>query len=513
MTLTEPQADLGDIQEQLHAVLEHNEFLTENLAQLELALDEQGWQRADHQLDWEFSREGLDQIIALARLNALKNPLIKRGIRVRAQYVFGQGVEITADDEDVNEVVQRFIDDRGNRTELFGHRARMAKERTLSTDGQVVFILFPNKVTGHVSLRSVDVLEVRDVICNPQDRTEPWFYLRRWTERRIASRTGGTISREAWYPAWTHEPRTKPDIIDGIPVVWDQGVIYHAKSGAGLESQRFGIPDVYAALDWAKAYKLFLEDWATIVRSLSRFAWKQTVKKNPKTAAARMGANRHGTNPSPAAGSVYTTTEGGDLQPLPKNGATVDSEDGVWLAKMVGAALDLPYTILMGDPDIGNLATAKTLDRPTELAMMDVQQTWAEIIQDLCSYAIDIDARAAGGILTGATITQREHAVVVELPDADERTGRQRRTVDVAYPPILESDPKALVEAVTMANDADLIAPELVLRLLLLALGVTDVDEHLEAFDPDVWKAEHSNLGLGLLDAFRQGQDPAELLR
>ena len=51
-------------------------------------------------------------------------------------------------------------------------------------------------------------------------------------------------------------------------------------------------------------------------------------------------------------------------------------------------------TILSGDLDQGNLATAKTLDRPTELAMMDRQQLWADIFQRLINYQIDWWVRA-----------------------------------------------------------------------------------------------------------------------
>jgi hypothetical protein len=516
---------ISELQEALRQEVAQNEFVQESLAQLELQLDEIGWERLSFDADWEFTRDGLDRIIALSRLNAIKNPLIKRGVGLKAQYVFGQGVEIQAEDPDVNEhVIQPFLDDPGNRAELFGHRARMAKDRTLTQDGQVVFVLFPNQVTGHVKVRSVNVDEIRDIIINPDDRTQPWLYLRRWTERdwqvdEFGRQMSRTLTREAWYPDWRYRPEMQPESIDGVQIRWESP-IYHAKVG-GLEGMRFGLPETYAALDWAKAYKLFLEDWATIVRSLSRFAWKQTVKKNPGRAAAQMGTTVTpgapvDTNPAPSTGAAFVGREGVDLVPMPKTGATVDSEDGVWLAKMVAAALDLPYTLLMGDPDMGNLATAKTLDRPTELAMMDRQHTWAEIIDDLCQYQIDWAVRAPGGPLTGTEV-RRFGEVVVELPDGPgpdgtTLTGAQRRTIDVAFPPILEVDTKEQIEAIVAALDTDLPSPRLMLRLLLVALGVNDVDEHLDQFDEDDWQAGRSNLGQGLVDAFRRGEDPAAVI-
>ena len=88
-------AKVAELSEALHQEVAQSEFLQESLAQLELQLDEIGWERLSMEADWEFTRDGLDRIIALSRLNALKNPLIKRGVTLKAQYVFGQGIEIS----------------------------------------------------------------------------------------------------------------------------------------------------------------------------------------------------------------------------------------------------------------------------------------------------------------------------------------------------------------------------------------------------------------------------------
>lgn len=513
-------AKLAEITEQLVAETGQNEWLAERLAELELALDEQGWARLSMETEWEFSREGLDRIIALARLNSLKNPLIRRGVAVKADYVHGQGVDIVARDETVNdEVVQPFLDDRGNAAELFAASARAAKDRALTTDGNVVLVLFPNRLTGRVSVRSVDVGEIRDVIVNPDDRQDVWFYLRRWTERswQLDGPASGirTAQREAWYPDWRHQPKAgqRPESIDRVQVRWDSP-IYHVRVG-GLDGMRFGVPEVYAALDWAKAYKLFLEDWATIVRSLSRFAWQMHVKKNPSTAAARLGASvrpeaaRVPDNPSPTAGAVFTARADTDLKPIPKTDATVASEDGVWLAKMCAAALGLPYTILMGDPDMGNLATAKTLDRPTELGMMGRQTIWAEVYRDLCGYAIDWAARAPGGPLTGE-VEIRDGVAVVVLDDAGELTGAERRTVDVTFPAIREIDLAETMKAIVEAASTDIPEPKMLMRWIFQAMGVDDIDEALVE-----WETEHEerkqrerNVGDEMIRRQRSGQDP-----
>lgn len=519
---------IGKLEESLGQEGAQNEFVMERLAELELALDDIGWHRLNLDTDWEFSRDGIDRIVTLSRLNALKNPLIRRAVHLSADYCFGQGVEIAARDDDINtDVIQPFLDDPANAKVLFSDVALPAKHRTLKTDGNVILVLFPNPLTGHVSVRDISIDEIRDVIVNPEDRADVWFYKRCWTERTEAldGLVAGTRTRyrEEWYPDWRHQPPAgqRPPSIANLAVRWDSP-IYHAKVG-GLDHMRFGIPPTYAALDWAKAYKLFLEDWATIVRSLSRFAWELVVKRNPGAAARKMGTtvtptNRIDTNPSPNTGAVFVGKEGTELKALPKTDAVIASEDGVWIAKMVAAATGWPYTILMGDPDMGNLATAKTLDRPTELMVIGEQRVWAEIIRDLCSFAIDWSIRAPGGKLAGRQEQGpdgRTRFVVDDLTTKGDEpgeppetvTGADRRTVDVIFPPIVEEDVLARVQAIVAAADTELPPPELVLRLLLTALGVDDIDE-IVADLPDRMEQRLGKTGQVAVDRWRRGEDP-----
>ena len=58
------------------------ELLQERLAALELALEDVGWVRLGMEGEREFSREGLDRIMQIARYSYLKNPLINRGVSV-----------------------------------------------------------------------------------------------------------------------------------------------------------------------------------------------------------------------------------------------------------------------------------------------------------------------------------------------------------------------------------------------------------------------------------------------
>lgn len=441
------------------------ELLQERLAELELALEDAGWEQASGQFDREFTREGLRKIISLSRLSALKNPVIQRAVTLQAMYVWGQGVSISARDDSLQELVQGFLDDPDNQAELTTHQQRTLKEIELQVTGNLFFVLFPSR--DGLKVRTIDVEEIDDILCNPEDRKQPWFYRRTYLDAK-----GQPATR--YYPDWRLKERPPlPERVTDEQVAWDSPV-YHVKVG-GYSSMRFGVPETYAALDWARAYKEFLEDWATLVRSLSRFAWRMTVKGGSRGVAASKtklqttlgeGGSAE-TNPSPVVGSVFVGAEGNDLTPMPKSGATVAAEDGRRLLLMVAAAMGLPETFF-GDASVGSLATAKSLDRPTELKFLNRQSLWRDIFTNLLNYAIDRQTADPMG-------------VTVEVD----------RTIDIEFPPLLAHDISEAVASVVSAITLDGKTParifdlRTIIRWLARAIGEDDVDELLEALAPE----------------------------
>lgn len=467
---------LAETEQQLQAERWTAEMLAESLAQLEHALYEPGWQRLTVEADLEFSRDGLDQITALCEVMRLKNPLIRRGVNIRVYYVWGQGVTVDAREPAVAEVVSKMWDLDDNQRTLFSMEAAQGKERQLSTDGNLFLAPFTDPTSGAVHIRSIPFREIRDVIRNPNDRSEPWYYQRARTREVFDLDTGISEHRveTVYHPALDYlpPPGERRQMIGRYPVEWNAPLL-HVQSEVD-DRRKWSIPDVYAAVDWAMAYKLFLEDWATLVRSLSRFAWKKkstSPRQLPAHRAAIEGqADRN-------AGATALMVGDDDLTPIPKTGATVDAESGRPLALMVASAMDVPETLLRGNADVGNLATARTLDRPTELAMRTRQGLWTGVYHRLANYAVMQAART--GMLSGAGVTLvrgpngvRERVVT----DLD-------LTVDVEWPSILEHDVKALVEAIEKANGTGEIPPDVTTRLLLTALGVDDVDELVEEME------------------------------
>lgn len=515
------RAELAEVVRSERLMVEH---LQESLADLENRMHEPGWQKLTAYAEREFTRQGLQQISAVCRIMAIKSPLLRRGLSLRTGYIWGQGVQISARStgekgQDVNAVIQAFLDDQGNRRTFSGDQAHEELERALYTDGNVFFALFTKPRTGRVQVRTLPWDEITDVITNPEDRSEPWFYRREWWQDR---RTDSGIVQErkiAYYPALGYSPPIKPRRLrfpsygdSGLAdVIWDAPV-YHVKVNGQL-GWKFGVPDSYAAIDWAQAYKDFLTDWAILIKALSRFAWRLT-SKGSKQAQARQriatapATDRFSGEPQRAGATALLTPEMA-LEAIPKSGATIDSESGRPLAAMVAAALDVPVTMLLGDPGTtGARATAETLDTPTERSMELRRSVWAEADRRITDYVIDQAVNAPQGALKGKVSRDEDGQEVVELAQSTDRT------VDVSFPDIDDLDPSVIIDSIVKADSTSYLPPLVVVRLLLEALGVRDVGSILESLTDDDgdFISPGASAGQAAADTFRRGEDPAAML-
>jgi len=486
---------LAEVQERQY--VDTIELLQERLAELELAIEDTGWERLTGvDGDRELSRDALRKIARQARLAFLKNPLVNRAVTLQAYYVWGQGVSIEGRHPDVDAVVQSFLDDPKNQAELTSHQARTLKEMDLQVEGNLFFCFFVAPATGRVRVRTMPADQVAEIVTNPEDAKDVWYYKRVWTPRPVDGSVG--VQQTVYYPDWRHTPRERPSSVGGRSIDWATPV-YHVKVG-GLSDMRFGVPEVYAALDWSRAYKSFLEDWSTIVRALSRFAWNLSTKGGPKGVAAAKaklgttfasGGATGETNPPPVAGSTFIGAEGYKLDPIRTSGATTSAEDGRRLLLMVAAATGLPESFF-GDVSVGTLATAKSLDRPTELKFRDRQTLWGDALHDILQYVVEQAVRAPQGPLQGQITTDADGLTVITLPDDPETGEPIDRGIDVTFPPILEHDVEAgvnaVVKAATLGGQGQLagtLPVKFVARLLLQALGEDDIDELLDEFFPE----------------------------
>lgn len=484
------------------AMVERDVKLTERLWELELALDDRGWQRENAIMTIEFSRYGLNQIIRVCRLYFIKNPLVKRGVKISSYYVFGRGFEIRCEDETANDVIQKFLNAPGNLAEL-GHIGLVAKEETIHSDGNLFVALFEDEGSGETVVRTIDAIEINEIVCNPDDASEPWYYQRRWNQQ-VFNPADGTLKNEnaeAWYPALGYEPDAKLKEINSKPVMWNSPVC-HMKVD-GLAKWKFGCPPVYAALDWARSYQHFLEDWCTITRALARFAWNVETKGGQQaiqafqqvmTTTLADGGTQIERNPPPTTGAAFVTGPGNKLTPMRTAGASTEPEQGRRVLLMVAAAFGLPETFF-GDASTGSLATAQSLDRPTELKFLEAQERWREFLQRICMEVLRRSNSRPAGKLREARKKANKNGDLSDI------------TVSVKFPAILEHDVAQMVSAIVQATTLSGFQPagtidiRTAAGLLLAELGVEDVNKVLDAmyppeeYDPEVKPEEQPPAG------------------
>lgn len=482
-----PAGEERNMREQLHAANVMVDVAQENLARLEDSMEAGEWKRISFNVEREFTRPGLDDICDLSRAMYLSHPLIKRVVNVTTYYTFGQGVTFQAQDERVQkEVLNPHLADEGNKRELYSHQARLLTDVDQLVEGNVFMALFTD-LAGNVKIRSFPTKQIREIYHAKGDAQAITFYRRQWTEQVFDEQTGNikSVQHEALYPDYLYQPRKKPKVIGRLEVKWDSPII-HKRSG-GMKDMQFGIPETYAALDWARAYRKFLENWHTLVASLAKFAWNATTKGSKLKAGkeklrSELDDSDTFDDVEDVKGGVFLGKPGDKLEAIPKTGAHTSAEDARPSRLMVAAASDLPDTIVSGDVDVGNFATSKTLDRPTWLRMRNrqfVEKDWHQAIFRYC-----VDAKVRAGKLPGTIRYEDDGSNSYVEPTID-------ATVKVAFPPILQEDTldmiKAIIAAATLEGktEAGTIPPELLSKMLMETLEVEDIKEALDEIDPE----------------------------
>lgn len=501
------QMTTEQMRNQLKAANATTDAVQENLLRLEMAMEDDGWRRLGWDADREFTRQGISEIIKVSRALYISHPLIQRAVDVKTYYVWAQGVSRTASDGKVQElIVDPFINDMGNQAELFGHQSQLLTDVDQQVDGSLFYALHTSPL-GDVSVRTIPVEQFTEIMTREGDAGITTFYRRVWAEDIFDAATGErrVTQKEELYPDFRYHPDMKPETVGGLRVNWETPIMYN-KTG-GLKHMKFGIPETFSSMEWARAYKGFLEDWHTLVKSLSRFAWKATTHpKKIKGLKRRLeeegkgseGEEAEGEEPAKGSrrkriGDAFIGKEGDKLESINKTGATVSSDDARPSRLMVAAAFGLPDTILSGDVDIGNFATSKTLDRPTELMMVSRQTFYSQRERDLIRYQMDAKVRSLD--IPGKRVKDPRTGLNMIVPTMDP-------TVEISFPPVLEHDVKGNVDSIIAAAtlngkaDAGVIPPELRTKMLLEALGVDDVEKAMDEMPDETAEVVEAMKGL-----------------
>jgi hypothetical protein len=320
-------------------------------------------------------------------------------------------------------------------------------------------------------VRTIDATEINDIITDPDDTDKPLFYRRDWTQRDFNQNSGvvQATTKSEWYPSlvYAQEANVKPKTIGDKPVNWDVPIL-HRRCGH-VAKWHFGCPLVYPAIDWAKAAKKFLEHCATVKAALATIAMKVTTKggqqaiegtKQQMQTSVGPTSSLWDQNPNPVAASVFVSGPGTELEAFNTKGGGGNMDEVRPLIRMVCMCIGIPDTF-MADTDIGQLATAQSLDRPTELIFLERQEAWREDLVTIATYVLQVSKGAASGKLRASLKGSAEDVKHLTISEARrqrigerwvyEAKAKQRAPdkiqVRATFPAIREGDIKVLVDA------------------------------------------------------------------
>lgn len=379
--------EIQELTEVVQAQQSQIEILESNaMANLQLALDDVGWSPLGQDLDGEeLDLETIKDTSDILRALNVINPLVKRGVSMRVQYIWGKGVHFKGIDEK-NAVFENPL----NQRFLFSAEALAEAERCLATDG-IFFVLATGKIsgprggrrsarsTGSAKLMRIPLQQIVGIVTNPENPEDIWFYRREWTETKtLASGKQDTKQKVAYYPSDLYEGSNSPKTIAGKPVIWEGRIIEHSVNKQ--VGWRWGVPDAMAVMFWAKAHKEFLEDSAKLVKAYSRFAFKATAPtpNSVRAVAAKVASpaprDAHGNQQD--VGATAVMSPGSNLQAIGRTSGSVDFSAGLPLAGYVAAGLEVPLTDLLSDSSLSNRSAAETLTASKLAAMVSRQKSW-----------------------------------------------------------------------------------------------------------------------------------------
>lgn len=487
------RGDTHGLAEQLSVEKDRRLLIESEIFDLRRQLQLSGWLRlSGRQQSMQPTADEINRLAQNSRAMVINNPLINRAASVQADYIFAQGFSVDAEESAFTDFLSAWKSNPKSVRELFSPIAAWKKEIQLQADGNIFFVVpTTDEATGSSIVRTIPADQVEKIVFNPDDRQEPWLYLRRWN-------TESGVEKKRYYPDYLYQPAAQPDMIDSIPVVWSAPVFHlsHALFGDWTRGQSQHLQSE----PWARAYTQFLEDLSSQWASLAQFSWDYEAKggslgleRAHAALNSTFGSTNSETNPTRVPGSAFIRKEGsGKLVPIKTGGATVNADSGRRLLLQVASGAGIPEPFF-GDPSTGNLATAKTLDRPTELKMLLRQKLWKSCFQALAQIAIHKSAKAQLGMLRPlvASIDQVGTAQIIRWRTNPETGSPHNPAVLISFPPILERDSEKVVDTIVKAATLDgrepagTVPPKELARQLLTAIGAEDVDGLLAELDFD----------------------------
>ncbi len=337
-----------------------------------------------------------DRMVQISAHLYSRNPLARRIIDTRVNYVLGEGVTVSAANEMVQAVIDRFWSDGHNRVS----RRQASWLRSLRGYSELILPCTVNPVNGHVRLGYVAPDAVKDVetaASNPHDTTR--------------------VILKAML-----KDSTEPVSFDAVRLVDDPNdEAYGRMRGAcfffaanRLPDQARGTSDLFAIADYLDAYESIMWDLTDRASLVNSMLW-QVILEGYTPEQVQKWWDDNGQGKPPRAASVLATNEKVKWVPLTPDFAGADA--AAWsdlILSTIATGADLPKMWLNAQDD-PNRASAESLAGPSFKSLSEVQNEWRDVLTDIVQFVID------QAVLAGVLPEDVDESFTITMPEMSER--------------------------------------------------------------------------------------------
>ncbi|MDY6979210.1 MAG: hypothetical protein SV201_04975 [Pseudomonadota bacterium] len=308
------------------------------------------------------------------------NLLANRIVELTIAYLFAEGVRVVADDEIIQEHVDRFWHDPINQMDL----KLPQKARELSLFGEQCWPVFVNEFNGHVRLGYLDPTLIETVVTDPDNAEQPIGIVTVKNKKGRARRYQVIVNGpdEDLFTRRTQEIRQ----------TFEDGQCFYFNINKLSNGQR-GRSDLLAQIDWLDAYDQYL--FGEIDRSMFMRAFMWDVELSNATPDEVEERARKIAPPKPGSVRVHN-----DSEKWTAVAPDLKAQDGETNARLfrnhiLGGAT-MPEHWYGGGGDV-NRATAGEMGDPTYKMMTMRQTTVGHILEAVLRFVIRMKERSIMG--------------------------------------------------------------------------------------------------------------------
>lgn len=355
-------------------------------AEYQLLLEDRGWVQlgvGDKAVPESLRRKYVQRARTANKLDGA----IMQMVALWTNFGIGWGVSWKAREKRTQDALDDFMLDPMNACVLSEVNQRGLSDE-LQTDGELFFAIFAKR--GKTPrIRTLDALEITEVVTDPEDKDTPLWYVRETSDgKRVA------------YCDWHNTSRTPGKDSAGAPVpssaVVEQKdvVVYHVKL-RGRDTRGWGW--LAPVLDWSKADVAFMNSRLAIQQSLSRFALKNKSKAGQAAlttlaAAVESQANKVRTDSGRRTepGAMWFENQATDLSSMSQEtGAAAAKIDGDMIMQHMGMGAGV-FPHYLGAGDAFRLATATAMEAPMLKAFEGYRAVWYGIWEALFDFVCEV---------------------------------------------------------------------------------------------------------------------------